>query len=622
MQALLGDPRTLLTAAEVTEALSLKRGAQVRHGVEVLTSRDILTDEKLKVQARGGSVTWGYRAPDRVAGQSSQVSAVRRRASITVSGTADLVGKRLRLWTEWKLKEAKSYAQVIQESGPVGFWQFEETSGTTAVDTVGTRPATWTGAVELGRPGASAGSRAALLRGSDTMYGRTSATLPSSASALSAECWVNFASGRTQQAMMEQAPGDNTNGDWLLYVEAGVGAKITFRVTNDASGLVNASDPADNRQGTGWHHVVGTLGAGTMRLYVDGVQVASAAVTRTVAKSAGNLWFGRLASATSYALDGSLDDAAVYNRELSAAEVAEHYRLGSAKDRWARFYLGVYIVTNPGAITDDGLVVQRRLELAGKSYLWASTTLKDPVHVAAGTNLFTFIKTDMGTRFGETTFNFPSDTVTIAQPRTFETGTSPLAMYSALLETGGYDQLHDDELGKPRTVRLNELANRTAETTYGPSLGKIVDPGELDPLLPSIPNVLRFSARQGPSIGNTNGNGLTYRRNQNTGPASISRRGFEVEMVIDVDADSQAELEAVANTDAQRYFAGGGERFNGRVGLNPLHSDRDVIGLERPRLAVTGALWNVTEWTYPLGPIEADSDVLMDIIAERRVTIS
>lgn len=287
---------------------------------------------------------------------------------------------------------------------------------------------------------------------------------------------------------------------------------------------------------------------------------------------------------------------------------------------WARWHLGVFVVTNPGAVADDGVLVTRTLHLADKSYIWSLAKLNEPVEVAAGTVATDWVINDLSTRFGEDLVSISPSTGTVGDVGLlFEQGTSWLEVYSRVLGTIGHDQLTADEDGRPAAQSLSVLDGRAAEHTYAPGEGKILQAGSVEPLSPTLPNVLRFSARQGPSLGNIEGNGLYTVVNQSTGPGSIDSRGFEVEQRIDVDAADQAALEAIGDAEKQRFFAGGGERFSGRVALNPRHSDRDVIALSLPRLDLDGTTWLVTEWTYPLKDLQDDSGVLMPLTAERKV---
>lgn len=289
---------------------------------------------------------------------------------------------------------------------------------------------------------------------------------------------------------------------------------------------------------------------------------------------------------------------------------------------WARFHLGVFVVVTPGALEDDGTRLLQQLVLADKSHTWQNDLLVEPVTVPGGTVIVDYVKTDLTARYGETMFAIAGSPALLEQTRTFEPGTSRLELYSQLLEAAAMDQLTADEDGRPASQALALLAGRGPEQTYGPGAGKVLSAGTVEPLLPTLPNVVRFSARQGPSLGNVEGNGLAIRRNTSTGPASIAARGGRaVPVTVDVEADSQAVLEAIADADCQRYFAGGGLRWVGKVGLNPRHSDRDVIALELARLGLTGGAWSVTDWTYPLQPISGEQAVLMDLTAERRVLL-
>ncbi len=267
------------------------------------------------------------------------------------------------------------------------------------------------------------------------------------------------------------------------------------------------------------------------------------------------------------------------------------------------------------------MLVTRSLTLADKSHEWSALPLDQPLHLPGTTVAVDWVKARLTEVFGETSFAIASSDATIGQSRTFEAGTSHLEVFSRVLESVGLDQLTADEDGRPASQALSVLANQGPFQSYGPGAGKVVPAGSVRQLLPSLPNVVIFSARQGPSLGNIDGNGLATRRNASTGPSSIAARGREVVQRVDVDADSQAALEAVADADAQRYFAGGGLTFAGSVALNPRFGNRDVVGLSLPRLGVTGD-WNVTSYTYPLRPFTSDQDVLMPVTAERKVVLS
>ncbi len=95
--------------------------------------------------------------------------------------------------------------------------------------------------------------------------------------------------------------------------------------TTEAQGIGSNSSFTDR----GWHHVVGTWTGTTGSLYVDGV-LASApqAMTWSPRTNTEPLTIG--SCDVGYEYDGTVDDVRVYNRALSATEVAQLYRTGTS----------------------------------------------------------------------------------------------------------------------------------------------------------------------------------------------------------------------------------------------------------------------------------------------------
>jgi hypothetical protein len=70
-----------------------------------------------------------------------------------------------------------------------------------------------------------------------------------------------------------------------------------------------------------WTHVAVTAGAGTMRLYLNGQQVATRSIAGSLTPSTGPLRIGGNAVWTGEFFDGRIDDLRVYDRALTAAQV-------------------------------------------------------------------------------------------------------------------------------------------------------------------------------------------------------------------------------------------------------------------------------------------------------------
>lgn len=291
-----------------------------------------------------------------------------------------------------------------------------------------------------------------------------------------------------------------------------------------------------------------------------------------------------------------------------------------ADGSWNRWYLGVFVASAPKT-SDDGSMVSHAVDLADKSWIWSQTTLTDPVHLDATEAAIPWVKADLASRFGETRFAISGDPAATVGGNglTFDSGNDLLSLYSSVLGSVGNDQLTTDETGAAASQPLSVLAGRGPQTSYGPGLRKIVAAASVEPVVPNLPNVIRFVARQGPASGGTEGNGIYTVRNQSTGPASIDSRGFEVSVTVQVDAYDQATLESVGDANKQRYFAGGGLKLTGSIGLDPTLGDQAVIGVTLPRLGLTGN-WIVTQWVYPMGAMTQSSDALVSITAEAKVS--
>jgi FixJ family two-component response regulator len=221
---------------------------------------------------------------------------------------------------------------------------------------------------------------------------------------------------------------------------------------------------------------------------------------------------------------------------------------------------------------------------------------------------------------------FPSTVDTLVEDMVFESGTSYLDKWTRLFAAIGFDQPITREDGLATAAVLSELDALEPEVTYAAQgdvedAGRIKRDGSIDPLDPSLPNVVRYVARRGPSLP-AEGNGWATFRNEDTGPGSISSRGFEVFRQVDADATNQTVLEAFGAADSQRVFAGGGRRFVGTVGFNPAHSDRDVVSFIRAGLGIDGGDWLMTSWTLPLRRFDGESAAVMPITAEQRVVVT
>ncbi|KAF5438082.1 CASH domain-dontaining protein, partial [Candidatus Methanophagaceae archaeon] len=101
---------------------------------------------------------------------------------------------------------------------------------------------------------------------------------------------------------------------------------------NGGYNIVEDSDPLDVGK---WYHAAVTFDPesdfGPMVLYKNGVEVANATGVPTQGDSS-ITYIGRFATGNNW--NGTIDEAAIYNRALSSAEIKAHYALGDGKYYW------------------------------------------------------------------------------------------------------------------------------------------------------------------------------------------------------------------------------------------------------------------------------------------------
>jgi hypothetical protein len=208
---------------------------------------------------------------------------------------------------------------------------FDEASGNTAIDSsTSGRNGTITGAVRVpGKVG-----RALSFNGAGDMVtvvdGATGTPLDLSA-AMTIEAWVNPAALGGWNTVLLKDRGTNALS-YALY--ANDGAPEPGGVAAPA-GYVRAQGLDQTIQGVGalalttWTHVATTYDGATLRIYVNGVQVASRPQTGGITVGDGPVTIGgNGAFAGGEFFHGLIDEVKVYNRALSASEISADMNAG------------------------------------------------------------------------------------------------------------------------------------------------------------------------------------------------------------------------------------------------------------------------------------------------------
>ena len=89
----------------------------------------------------------------------------------------------------------------------------------------------------------------------------------------------------------------------------------------------NITSPPDTREANRWYFVCGTYDGTTARLYVDGIELASATTSETISTTT-NARIGNLSYVDGNFFDGNITEVGAFNRCLTALEVASLYNQG------------------------------------------------------------------------------------------------------------------------------------------------------------------------------------------------------------------------------------------------------------------------------------------------------
>lgn len=209
---------------------------------------------------------------------------------------------------------AQAYDGQVRADGPAAYWRLGESVGPTAVDDSGNgRNATYPAAATLRQAGATGADPATLVDYDPITAGDVLDMAGTQAFTL--EAWVkpDFNDTEWRRILSKETADANGRQGWLLWAHDG-----TFGFERFRDGVVDVVTGGSVTAGQ-WTHVAAAYGSSTVRLYVDGVQVASAAASRSLADTTAPLLIGD-------ELYGAVDEVAVYTTELSATRIAAHRR--------------------------------------------------------------------------------------------------------------------------------------------------------------------------------------------------------------------------------------------------------------------------------------------------------
>lgn len=261
----------------------------------------------------------------------------------------DDTGKGVRLSTaadgsgrvELLVGSAKSYPEVIRDLSPTLYYRMEETSGNLVANSAGSLATAGTAAGTLTYGQASAlndGGRSINFNGSNAYFSMGNVAENTADFSVSAWFYPTTVSG-TRAIVSKQS----SNRSYRLEQ---TGNRVEFHLFNSAGTGFVVQSPVGSIAINTWYHVVGVrTAANQIRLYLNGVQVATPATfTGSLGTSTQALTIGRRLTANYF--QGRIDEVVIFqNRALSDLEIASMYESGTtpvcyssaalANDTWA-----------------------------------------------------------------------------------------------------------------------------------------------------------------------------------------------------------------------------------------------------------------------------------------------
>ncbi|MBV8064680.1 MAG: hypothetical protein JOY73_04075, partial [Actinobacteria bacterium] len=223
------------------------------------------------------------------------------------------------------------YATVVLADHPVGYWKFNEQSGTTATDSSGHGiNGTYEGSPTLGVPGPIAGDSAdtavqfAGVAGQLVSFG-DNFDMPGN-QPFTVEVWVEPSSVPTTnfaKIASKFDTGPPQSDGYALSLNASYGFSLDRWLNGTHTGAASYGHVVPGR----WYYVVATYDGSTTRIYVNGEQGSAVPDPNQIESVAGPMTMGDASSDThgTDAFSGALAQGAVYTSALSLARIRAHY---------------------------------------------------------------------------------------------------------------------------------------------------------------------------------------------------------------------------------------------------------------------------------------------------------
>jgi hypothetical protein len=224
------------------------------------------------------------------------------------------------------------YSQSVIANNPVSYWRLNETTGTTAVDSMGVNNGTYVASPILGGAGFVTGDTGAMNLVNTSQYCSTPIT--TSYNTFSVECIFVVSSwpitgGGCLVTHREYFAGTTTSFPFSITVLTTKHIDVSFSIGDDSNVDLVLYTPLIKLNQA--YHIAVTRdgGTGVTRLYLNGVLVSDGILTAPLSTYSGNWLIGRMTENGGgvgiTTLQGHISHVALYNYELPASSILAHY---------------------------------------------------------------------------------------------------------------------------------------------------------------------------------------------------------------------------------------------------------------------------------------------------------
>jgi Concanavalin A-like lectin/glucanases superfamily/Immunoglobulin domain len=261
-----------------------------------------------------------------------------------------------------------SYLEAVLTDNPIHYYPLDETSGTAAADlgSLATSGGIYTGGFTLSQPAASSRlGNCIRLDGQPGTFVDLGLFHPGDN--VTVEVWASLDFDASHSPSYHDLVG-RMDGSYII--DFAPNDRVEFAAFNTGGTLAKVGGDNNTSRGR-WHHLVGVFSGGTATVYVDGVQgtvQSIGGVLRDLGPTPDRVLIGasRDGSVNSFNFKGLVDEVAIYDTALSAAQIRAHYRAAQSPSQSLtvqRTLAGAVLVSWPSF--SPGYVLQSSTNVTG-----------------------------------------------------------------------------------------------------------------------------------------------------------------------------------------------------------------------------------------------------------------